>query len=200
MPIPQGDNTWRRRDWAYLSVRLGDWPARDRRHSGVALLDGTQKGDLVGGEPRVFRVTPGTHRLSIGLGRVRNHRIRRGRVEVGDFTLKPGERVGLVCRVRPEVSRQVDVLSGRTILCELGLFAGLILSYAVSMLAFASSRPVLSAKMICLSLFILGQFMVADAEQKRAQKMLSELGGAYEVDFEPFAQEKTLIERDVLDG
>jgi hypothetical protein len=90
-------------DWCSISVEMESAPVGSSRNVGVVRIDDGVAGDLTGGEPRSFRVTPGAHTVVVRLRkRLWLYGSREKAVVSFPVDLKSGEKVRLVCGVRPE--------------------------------------------------------------------------------------------------
>ena len=104
--VPRGWAMRRSIDRAAITIRRADVPAGVRRFTGRVLINGRMSGDLVGAEPRSFDVENGEHTVTVFFKR-RPEILSSGRRPTAStsVSIDVGERVELVCGIRPDVVR-----------------------------------------------------------------------------------------------
>lgn len=97
-------------DWCSISVAVEAAREQSSRYVAVVRIDGGVAGDLAGGEPRSFRVTPGEHTVVVRLRkRLWLYGCRDKAMVSLPLDLQPGEQVRLICGVRPEALKAATV-------------------------------------------------------------------------------------------
>jgi hypothetical protein len=106
-------------DWCTISVEVEGLSERSSRYVALVRINGGSAADLVDGQPRSFRVTPGEHMV---VARIRKRLwlpgYRQQAIVSLPLDLQPGEEVKLICGVRPEA--RASALKTRA--AELDLF------------------------------------------------------------------------------
>jgi len=99
-------------EWCSISVAVEGVAEQSSRYTAVVRIDGGVAGDLVGSEPRSFRVEPGEHMVVVRLRkRLWLHGCPQKAIVSLQLDLQPGEQVKLICGVRREAreaARQAD--------------------------------------------------------------------------------------------
>jgi hypothetical protein len=133
-------------DWCSISVEVEGPLDQAPGYSAVVRVDGGVAADLVGNEPRSFRVEPGEHTVVVRLRRqFWLHGCRERAVASLPLELQPGERVRLICGVRPEAR----AVAAQARLAELDLFQhvciGSALAIAIGWTAYSAVNRLIDA-------------------------------------------------------
>ncbi len=125
-------------DWCSISVEVKGASEPSSRYVALVRIDGGVAGELTGGEPRSFRVTPGEHTVVV---RLRKRLWLRGCREKAIVSLpvdlQPGEQLKLICGVRPE-ARKAAGLAHRA---ELDLFQHFCVGSALALAVGWAAHP-----------------------------------------------------------